>query len=139
LLKRRSEPRLLARGDASTLVGTWNEWLEPPDTDGWQLVSMDTNLSMLGRLRSVLLRPPPYQIEFELDDGTVKQKRLSTATARLPFVFQPYLETGLDVYGHEDGRPERRIVRFRLVTEPQFESCFESETRFKFEPIASLR
>jgi hypothetical protein len=111
----------------STRVGP-GEPIEIPDIPGHALwMQVRSTLSPLGRLRSILYKPPTLLLtaENETQRGTL---RIVPGIAEAGFVLQPFLADDADLAAYLRGRGVRRATRVQLDAVPgqaRYWSSFE--------------
>lgn len=90
----------------------------PGQRDHALWLQADFPLSLLGRLRALLYRPPILQMTVTDDAGTQTQHRMVPEIARDGFLIQPYLATQDDYAGFVRGRGNRWLRSLRLDPAP---------------------
>jgi hypothetical protein len=93
VLKRRTAPRDLALEALQDANVAFGETLSlPAAADDIVWLEADIRPSLLGRLRSILFKPPIVDLTVELDDGRTVAHRLIPGMAGSGFVLSPYIE-----------------------------------------------
>jgi len=100
----------------------WNERLELPPGDEPLVLQAEIRTSLLGRLRSLVLRTPEVLAEVEFADGTLVTHRALPFALQLGVVLRPWLPTNEAWIDHASGRALDRVVALRFTTE--VESAF---------------
>jgi len=106
---------------AEVALDSWFE-LELPAT-GVTLASLDISATLLGRLRALLFRPAPLELEVRLEDGQVRQYRIAPPIARAPFLLSPLPLRQLDVLHLWNGGPVAAVRALRFTSE--IPACWE--------------
>lgn len=107
-----------AREDAVVRLDvSLGDWVELETPAGFMTrASFDIRPSLTGRLRALLFRPAPLELEVRLAGGQLRSYRIAPPIAELPFLLSPLPQNTLDALHLWDGGPVAVVEALRIRT-----------------------
>ena len=93
-------------------------------------VAVDTQLSLLGRLRSFFYKPPQLMLKVTDSDGVVCSYTHPPGQGRTGFIINPVVNDIISFMRFAGGKPDRLLRALSIDVEPQDRDCFRPNANF---------
>ena len=109
-----------------------NQWVDLPEGPGMGELSIHLAPSLLGKLRTLVFRPPLLTLDLRDPKGNIQSFTSPAPSMRLPFLVDPTVWTTSDFLDLYFGKVQKRVVAFRLRVRRGKEYAFASRMDWSY-------
>ncbi|TWA77111.1 4-amino-4-deoxy-L-arabinose transferase-like glycosyltransferase [Azospirillum brasilense] len=138
MMRKRSIPAPLLLADAHTVSAGFSENVALPQDADALFMSVDIDMTLLGKLLKTVFRVPTVDMTVTLAGGEEKKYRLIPGIAKSGFIISPHIENNFAFEALSAGMPELfpnlKVVSIRLDTD-NFLPWVKPNIHFHFQPL----